>query len=422
MGGPLDRTYTVNPRHMAVRLPLNINDGHLVHLSDARSIGTGPDTPTDMTYFLQRVRAAEISRQIIDALPPLDSLDSDDVDSLPAATVEALDGLFEDALASFPPCFSLDAPLPPEAPKHMVLQRQVIHLALQARRARLFRPFLAPPSPPQQQQEQQEQDRGAGSDQRIMMHHRRFRDVCLRSAHTVLDIATSLLGGGSGQMLDGNATSATPRLDRSGTVINHLFVASLILAVDPALSATEQPDSSSSSSPRMAYGGVTPAEREARRASLARARRLLERAAEQSAMAAELVRNLVAVLRRHCNARGRDADEEDREGGARKEGAGYRAEVPELEKGYLDGGTADLVEASHPAGEGATLGSLPQSFDHQNGGVVNLNGNAAALGWGYSPPDTLGLYGLWDGLAGTVQAGDAWGQLFADLDSFAGPL
>lgn len=62
MSGPQEWTYSVNPRHMNVRLPLNIED------EDIDSVDTGLplSTPTAMSYTVCRVRLAEISRHIAD--------------------------------------------------------------------------------------------------------------------------------------------------------------------------------------------------------------------------------------------------------------------------------------------------------------------------------------------------------------------
>lgn len=56
--------YQANPRHMAVNKPRNINDVDL--LDDGLHPQLPISHPTDMSYFLQRVRLAEISRGIVD--------------------------------------------------------------------------------------------------------------------------------------------------------------------------------------------------------------------------------------------------------------------------------------------------------------------------------------------------------------------
>ncbi|KAM5429357.1 hypothetical protein McanMca71_002957 [Microsporum canis] len=62
--GPGEGGYQTNPQHMRVKKPRNISD---VDLVDG---GVNPDFPitqlTDMSYFLQRIRLAEISRGIVD--------------------------------------------------------------------------------------------------------------------------------------------------------------------------------------------------------------------------------------------------------------------------------------------------------------------------------------------------------------------
>ncbi|KAI4912032.1 hypothetical protein J4E90_006852 [Alternaria incomplexa] len=63
-GGPSGGIYQTNPLHFHVNKPLNIND------IDLLATGPQPSLPlshqTDMSYFLQRIRLAEISRTLVD--------------------------------------------------------------------------------------------------------------------------------------------------------------------------------------------------------------------------------------------------------------------------------------------------------------------------------------------------------------------
>ncbi|KAI4630034.1 uncharacterized protein J4E87_003225 [Alternaria ethzedia] len=65
-GGPSGGIYQTNPLHFHVNKPLNIND------IDLLATGPQPSLPlsqqTDMSYFLQRIRLAEISRTLVDQL------------------------------------------------------------------------------------------------------------------------------------------------------------------------------------------------------------------------------------------------------------------------------------------------------------------------------------------------------------------
>ncbi|EEP81635.1 predicted protein [Uncinocarpus reesii 1704] len=66
-GGPGEGVYQVNPRHMIVKKPRNINDVDLV--DNGPQLELPISQPTDMSYFLQRIRLAEISRSIVDHNP-----------------------------------------------------------------------------------------------------------------------------------------------------------------------------------------------------------------------------------------------------------------------------------------------------------------------------------------------------------------
>lgn len=63
-GGPGEGVYLANPAHMRVKKPRNINDvdlpNNFAHLDPPLS------EPTEMSFFIQRVRLAEITRRIID--------------------------------------------------------------------------------------------------------------------------------------------------------------------------------------------------------------------------------------------------------------------------------------------------------------------------------------------------------------------
>jgi len=63
-GGPGEGVYLVNPRQMAVNKPRNIDDADLVE--GVLGAEFPVTQPTEMSYLLQRIRLAEISRSIVD--------------------------------------------------------------------------------------------------------------------------------------------------------------------------------------------------------------------------------------------------------------------------------------------------------------------------------------------------------------------
>lgn len=247
MGGPLDRVYSVNPQHMMVNMPANIN------FSDLSSVP--PDNAmTDMTYFCLRIRLAETCRKVTDAFP----LGSCEITDLPYDRVLAISRLFDDAHASMPHCYDLDTIIPAHAPASVRLVRRAIHLGFHARRARIFRPFLL-----------------SKSHQQLDPRFKQFRALCLHSARVVVELASGLVAEG---LERGNT-----RTQWSGCVISHLFIACVVLVTHPAFTGGDDDTSDS--------------EVEGIRAELAGARRLLERAAGVSSVTENLVRKLVDVLK-----------------------------------------------------------------------------------------------------------------------------
>ncbi|POR31517.1 Rsm22-cox11 tandem protein 1, mitochondrial [Tolypocladium paradoxum] len=63
-GGPNEGVYQANPRRMMVKKPCNINDVDL--FEKGLRLDLPISQPTDLSYFLQRIRLAETSRGIVD--------------------------------------------------------------------------------------------------------------------------------------------------------------------------------------------------------------------------------------------------------------------------------------------------------------------------------------------------------------------
>ncbi|KAK3356424.1 hypothetical protein B0T25DRAFT_474351 [Lasiosphaeria hispida] len=370
MGKPLDRTYTVHPHHMKVELPRNLNDSDLPGPGDYLPSGLPLDTLTDMTYFLLRIRLAELCRKVVDMLP----LGAGDVDDLSYEQILNLNRLFDHVQASLPSDFALGATVPLGASAS--LQRQIVQLCIQARRARLLRPFL--------------QAGLADSDPRFM----RFRSLCVGSARTVLDIASTALRSSLedssvlGSLKVRNNRHARPH--RIGTVMNHLFMACVVLVTDPALAirnGSNQPDP----------------EAETRRAELAAACRLLEQVGEESAMAANLVQNLVRVLRRYrVHGVSRESENEPH--------LDIPPTTPMIRSQTVP--SALTLVPDHERND-LGLGNMPPSEGMPDIGFAN---------WCYfSGNSSSELYDgtLWDDLLGTASIGDGWDQLCADLDALA---
>ncbi|KAH7020843.1 uncharacterized protein B0I36DRAFT_333270 [Microdochium trichocladiopsis] len=367
--GRLDGTYTVQPRQMKVALPRNLNDKDLSIDSDVLTYP--PGFATQASCLLQVVRLAEISREVIDAL---NVEDNDTLDRAYNDRVLALDRLFRDAMDGFPAPLKLGAPISGDAPRFLCLQRAGIHLGFHSRRARLHRPFLL----------LGKEAFGGGGDDDGGSECGSFqtsREVCVSSARTVLDISLDLLehsllrrrGGGPPPPppLDSRRRprpSSATRLQhpghedcpgapvhRLGIVINHLFWACAILAFDSGGGVRAQPLPPPSQPPRehgaaerlqataMADGPDHDADDNAEvQDALAYVCRLLAAAAEESTVAAELVRGMKDVLGRF-RIRGVGGSRDY----AAASGGGGGGEEEEVEEDYKRHGTAgDLLTST----------------------------------------------------------------------------
>lgn len=183
MGGPTDGTYSVQPRHMNVRHPRNLNDNDIEAFDD--STNSPVNHSTQMSYFLQRIRIAEIIRAVLDAIHP-GSADGDITDY---DRVLALDRLFEQAFLDLPPFFQGQQPLPARGLDTLELQRVIIQLGLLSRRARLHRPFLL-------------------QQCRHEPRHQRSREICLQSTRAVVALATNIIQSSLDFTRGGTAPSA----------------------------------------------------------------------------------------------------------------------------------------------------------------------------------------------------------------------
>lgn len=373
-GGPLDGTYTIQPRHMSVAKPRNLNDADLARAADG--LTHPPEAPTQMSCFLQRLQLAEACRAVVDGYLPGQAEVGD------YEQVLALDRLFEQMLTNSPSCLALHAPVPPGAPRLLCLQRATIHLGIHSRRARLHRPFLM-----------REDAEGRPGDAR----YHRSREICIQSARTVLDISMALLEKSLSappnppqrmpHILDHANHDQCPGspVHRLGIVINHLFTACTLLTLDSSL-RTDCGDGDQTD------GGVQDA--------LACACRLLAAAGKESPVAADLVRGLTGVLER------------------------YRVKVKGAEK-WPHGNHAQEETRQQQDGDTHTARGQPscQTAGQHIEDKQAMEADTVA-GANIPPPDTsgaldsFGLDHLWDDFLGSALMSEDWEQIVAGLDSY----
>ncbi|KAG6353761.1 hypothetical protein INS49_005239 [Diaporthe citri] len=363
MGGPPGRIYTVNPRHMQVNYP------HYIADSDPMVAMYGAWAETALLHMNMRIRLGEICRQVVDALP----LGSGDIDNLPYSKIAALDRLFEQLQLDIPTVVSTaDMNSLGATAQTLAFQRSVGTISLNARWARLLRPLLQASNVPKQFEV--------------------FRKRCLNSTETVIEIASTILSAAvdSPSSTDSGSNRMTSRRSpyRSGLIINHLFMACTVLATDPALR-----ENAGAATSTHADAGT-----ERRRAALANACRLLEKAGEKSGMAAAMVRRLVGVLRKH------------RVHGVESDGRSLRIQDAPV-TGTLAAPDQNSVQKLQQALPMAEISVGPAGQQH---------GIPQGWGFGAAVMDPIGLGGIWDEFFETNPTDDGWQQLFADLDSFAG--
>lgn len=350
MGGPIDGTYAAHPNHMNVKHPRNINDDD-ASLAD-ESVDHPPDTLTTTACFIRRVQLADIARRIIDARDP----QSPDAEITELDKVAALDVLFAEALASFPPFLRPEGPLPPDAPRHFALQRDVVLLGFHSRRARLHRPFVL----------RDGSDRDAAACQSS-------RETCLASARAVLSVALRILRGSQArEPVRACRDRAMGR--RLGCVVGHLFMACTILALNAGHDTGREAVVAETIGPAVDATAETHAE-------VAEACRALAAVGEESAVAARLVRSLVGVLRRY-SVQGVD-------------------DVAALNSDKASAVGA-LVGEENQGGRGAEEEMASNSED-----------------WVLDYP-VDGLDGLWDGIISNGSTEYGWEQLFTGLDPYCG--
>ncbi|KAJ9604101.1 hypothetical protein H2200_011624 [Cladophialophora chaetospira] len=253
-GGPQEGTYFVQPRHMRVNMPRNIDDEDL--LQDSPSIDRPLSEPTNMSYYIQRIKVADICRQVIDKMP----LTSFELGSVDYQDVIALDRKFEDFLDNLPSFLKIEERCIRESESivhsrpHIKIQRYVLGMIAQTRRCKLHQPFLIRRS--------------------VQRHYDYSRQISLKSARSVLRMRDIL-------QMDSQGEYVSVTVMHTG-VVYHLFMATIVLVMD------------------LCFNKVAEGEDDAaRKAEVVAACKMLEDAKSQSAMANEFLESLMNVLRKH---------------------------------------------------------------------------------------------------------------------------
>ncbi|CEN62802.1 hypothetical protein ASPCAL09431 [Aspergillus calidoustus] len=140
--GPLKGTYTVNPRHMLVRKPSNIDDADLCHGTPI--VERPMEYPTYVSYTLQRIRLGELCREFTDRTSIFGS------EKLNYDIVLEYDKKTHDYIKGFPTFFQLEGgslqdieKINPKVAPGILTQRYILNTLTYAHRCRLHLPYFA---------------------------------------------------------------------------------------------------------------------------------------------------------------------------------------------------------------------------------------------------------------------------------------
>lgn len=189
------------PKHMNVNLPSNTDDEFITAEGVLQEFPL--TVPTSISGFIFRVKGADLCREVIDALPSV-LLDSQEPDY---DTILALDSRFQACLEGLPFFFKLDNESIEQSKEicrerpYISYQRLQVHFSLHTRLCRLHRRYHI---------------EGITNPKYAYSHM-----VCIRSAHKVLELRRAM------DDLDIDFKAA-----RFGVVMNHVFSAALVLALD----------------------------------------------------------------------------------------------------------------------------------------------------------------------------------------------
>ncbi|KAH8645502.1 hypothetical protein BX600DRAFT_165697, partial [Xylariales sp. PMI_506] len=142
--GPQEGTYLIHPNHIEVRIPRDCNDEDiLLNEICEDSSGSGSQL-TSMTFFLTKLRLAQLCREMTDAVP----LNTTKLMKLPYDRIIALDRALEDFISSLPFVFRNDAESRSKSKTletvypHIPIMRYCITTAVHSRLCRLHQKFL----------------------------------------------------------------------------------------------------------------------------------------------------------------------------------------------------------------------------------------------------------------------------------------
>jgi hypothetical protein len=210
MGGAQNGTYMVNPKHMNVDYPSNVDD---IAITTDGNYAQPEEIATEMTFFRFRCRGTSLFREVVDAAWEVGS----DVKDLPYETVLHFDKKFQEITAEFDNVFdkyrnvlkivqTSDPRM--QTRNSLSIHWAMAHFCMDSRIARLHRPYLV---------------RGAKDSK-----YAYSRMVCLRSARNIMELGNTIL-----------TSSKSLIAFKLWAIHHHMYVATVILVMDYCFNRNE---------------------------------------------------------------------------------------------------------------------------------------------------------------------------------------
>lgn len=240
----------MQPNHFRVNLPRNIDDKGLIY---GRSLVEEPlSKPTTMSYYIQRIKLADICRRVVD-LMPLSGVST----SVDYQQIIALDAKFQAFFDELPTFLKVDEKSRHETEEIMChspqlkIQRYALGMIARTRRCKLHQPFLIRRS--------------------VESHYTYSRDISINSARCVIRLK---------RQVEKELDSVYVVNVKLHGVVYHVFMATIVLVMDLCFNRNEGND-------------------DVRKSEVAEACTILEEAASQSCLAREFLQSLMDIMRKH---------------------------------------------------------------------------------------------------------------------------
>ncbi|KAJ5961159.1 uncharacterized protein N7479_008309 [Penicillium vulpinum] len=249
LSGPQEWTYSIQPQHMVVQEPLNVEDHEIDHSEN----GVPLSTPTAMSYSLCRLKLAIVCRQIVDET----SYYHFHGQEVPYEKILGLDQKLHNICAEIPSFFRFDQASRREysalyhARPTLAWQRALVNQGYHSRLCRLHRHYLV----------------SGAKDPKYSYSH----VVSLQSARKVLEVK---------RIMDEEEPVFTPHSSVIWAVMHHVFMAAAILLIDVCFN----------------WDDILA---EKRKEEVLDACRMLSRAQQSSPIAREGINAMMGILRRH---------------------------------------------------------------------------------------------------------------------------